>query len=103
MLRFLYVGSFALGSCATGEGTVDARSNRDSSPTQRVDGAMQVSDARVTIPVDASVDATVDAQPPLFCDRNEQCTAPGTCCLRVDGPGVCGPGIVIGTICVPPL
>jgi len=102
-----------LASCATGatpgntggddDVPRDAPGHQDAS---QVTGDARAPDASPPIdapsPVDAFVfqDAAIDAS--LFCSANNQCTTSGECCIRLGGPmGFCGPGIPIGTECLP--
>ena len=94
-------------ACATGGSS--NRSGGGDDVVDPIDAAVEThKDASVTPPADApkmidgSVvvqDATVapDAPPPLFCNANADCTAPGTCCFL----SLCVSGTVILSQCFP--
>jgi hypothetical protein len=74
---------------------VDARQVNGDAPITPVDAAPMI-DAFVFL------DAAPDAPSALFCSANNQCTNAGECCIRLGGPqGFCGPGIPIGSECLP--
>jgi hypothetical protein len=110
----LWLASLAIYACAKGGAPVgddvqdpDARVTVDAQPQidgpitptvdARVDAAIQPPDAFVP-PPDATPpppDAAV-VNPP-FCDSNDDCVEPDTCCFVV----ACVPGLAIGSACFP--
>ena len=96
-----------LAGCARGgadTGAIDAAVHHDAHPSVVTD-ASGAKDAPAT-PIDASVmidaalgpDASTDG---TLCTANAMCTDTGECCLMVGGVGICSPGTIIGSTCLP--
>ena len=74
----------------------DAASVTGDAPNVKMDAGVVTPDAFV--PQDAA--APVDSA--LFCSDNSQCTNSGECCIILGSPpGICGPGVLVGTVCIP--
>lgn len=75
----------------------DASSVTSDAPPVKMDGGVITPDAFV--PQDAPAPPVDSA---IFCTVNSQCTNSGECCITLGGSsGICGPGFVVGTDCIP--
>lgn len=94
-------------------GCANAGNGAGSDAAPKIDAPSGAKDSSVTLdtppPIDAALpaDASVaaDAAPSdsgLFCTVNGDCTNSGECCITLGGGiGFCGPGIAIGSVCIP--
>jgi hypothetical protein len=75
----------------------DANHVTSDAPSVKMDASVPMVDA--FMPHDAPA-TPVDSA--IFCTANSQCTNSGECCIILGSPpGICGPGVLIGSTCIP--
>lgn len=112
----MFASALIMAACAkgaeSGDDTGDDTGDPDAPVTDDIDAPVSTIDANVNPPVDGNQtpDAFVPPPPdafvpppdaavvnPPFCDANDQCVEPGTCCFVL----ACVEGTAIGSACFP--